>query len=182
MIELTSDHEYFVDGRKVPGFTEIATAMGLVSYYNCDPYYLERGSAVHAATALFDTGKLDWDSVDPRIEGYLEAYIRFRTEASADWDHTEEPLYHPTYRYCGTPDRFSPLIDIKTGQGYVIQLEAYAELLRANGYDPDRTGYMLHLKENGTYKLETHKYDRKLRGIWLSAVSVFHYRKDKGLL
>ena len=185
MIELTTDHRYICDGAEVPGFTHIAQTMGLVKYFNTDSFYLERGSAIHLATAYMDRGILNLDSVDPRIMGFLQAYQQFNGDHAWDqWEHIEEPLFHPTYRYCGCPDRWSDkcLLDIKGVQGYPIQLEAYAELLRANGYDPGRQGYMLHLKEDGKYKIETHKYDRRLLGVFLSAVSVFHYRKEKGLI
>jgi hypothetical protein len=183
MIELTDKHEYFVDGTRLPGFSEIAEKMGLVKYFNRDEFYLARGQAVHVATAMMDMGILDEESVDERIRGYVNAYRKFRDEQPFhEWKHTEESLNHPIYRFCGTPDRFLPLLDIKTGASDPIQLEAYAELLRANSYDPGRQGYMLRLKEDGTYKLETHRYDRKLLGVFLSAVSVFHYRKERGLL
>lgn len=184
MVALTADHRYLVDGQPVPGFTEICRAIGLVDYYNKDPYYLDRGRVVHIATALIDKGRLDWDTVDERIEGFLQAYLRFRCEQPFNncWEHSETSLHHPLYRYCGTPDRFLPLIDIKTGQGDPIQLDAYAELLRANGYDPGRAGYMLHLRADGSYRLKAHKFDRQLLGVWLSAVSVYHYKKGKGLL
>ena len=185
MIELDeATHTYKVDGVVCPSVTSIMSAMGLVKYFNRDEFYLARGQAVHLATAMMDMNILDEESVDERIEGYVSAYRRFRDETNIDacWKHTEERLHHPTYRYCGTPDRFLPLLDIKTGQGDLIQLEAYGELLRANGYDPGRTGYMLHLKADGTYKLEPHKYDRKLLGVFLAACSVWHYRNEKGLL
>jgi hypothetical protein len=131
---------------------------------------------------MIDNFTLDYNSVDPAIEGFVDAYFHFKDETRMEFEHSEVPLSHTTYRYCGTPDRFLPLLDLKTGAGDVIQLEAYAELLRANGYDPGRTGYMLHLKADGTYKLEPHKYDRKLLGVFLAACSVWHYRNEKGLL
>lgn len=183
MIELTPDHKYMCDGICLPGFSEIARATGLVKFFNSDPWFMERGTAVHTATALMDRNLLDWDTIDERIQGYVDAYHKFKCEQPFnDLEHVEESLKHPTYAYCGTLDRFLPLLDIKTGQGDVIQLEAYAELLRANGYDPGRVGYLLNLNGDGTYSLKIHKYDRKLLGVWLSAVSVFHYRKEKGLL
>ena len=182
MIELSAEHVYRVDGQILPGFSEIAKTMGLVKYFNCDPWFMERGTAIHEACYLHDLHILDWDTVDPRILGFVEAYILFQDETGIVCGNAETPLSHSTYRYCGKPDRFLPLIDIKGVQGYPIQLEAYAELLRANGYDPGRQGYMLHLKENGTYKLETHRFDRKLLGVFLSATSVFWYRKERGLI
>lgn len=182
MIELNEAHEYTVDGCRYPGFSEIAKATGLVRYFNSDQFFMERGSAIHEATHLIDRGELDWTTIDERIEPFLEAYVKFKEETGIEWEHSEESLVHGIYRYCGTPDRFLPLYDIKSGQGDVLQLEAYAELLRANGYDPGRIGYLLQLNGDGTYKVIPHKYDRKLLNVWLSAVGVYQYRRLKGLL
>jgi hypothetical protein len=182
MITLTAQHEYLVDGERFPGFSEIAKATGIVRYFNSDQFFLERGSAIHAATHLIDRGELDWSTVDDRIEPFLDAYMRFKEENGVTWEHAEESLAHPIYRYCGTPDRFLPLYDLKSGQGDTIQLEAYSELLRANGHNPGPYGYLLQLNGDGTYKIIRHRFDRNLLGVWLSAVSVYHYRKQKGLL
>ena len=184
MIELSADHRYIVEGQEWPGFTRIAQTTGIIRKYTGDPWYGERGTAVHRATVMIDNNTLDWESVDERIGGFLDAYVKFRHEHPIFFpsELSEHSLSHSTYKFCGTLDRFPPLIDLKTGESNPIQLEAYAELLRANGYDPGRQGYMLHLQENGNYKLETHKFDRKLLGVWLSACSVWWFRKEKGLL
>jgi hypothetical protein len=176
-------HTFTVDGQVIPSVTQILKIIGLVQFFNCDGWYLKRGQIIHQCCHMIDQGILDPNSIDPQIEGYIEAYLKFKDEYMPyGWEHAEEPLYHPTYLYGGIPDRWGPLYDLKSGAGDVLQLEAYAELLRANSYDPGRQGYMLRLKEDGTYKLETHRYDRKLLGVFLSAVSVFHYRKERGLL
>ena len=184
MIEFSeATHTYKFLGVILPSVTQIMTEIGLIKPYTGDPWYGERGSAIHAATELIDAGTLDWDTVDGRIEGYLTAYHKFKDEQPfSDWDHSEVAMVHPTYRYAGRPDRFLPLVDIKSGAGDVIQLAAYGELLRANGFDPGREAFMLKLNENGTYKLTSYKFNRKDTSIWLSAVSLWHYRKEKGLV
>jgi hypothetical protein len=183
VVALSDEHIYTVNGGIVPGFTEIATVMKLVNYWNKDPWYMERGRAVHSATYLLDMGKLDWTTVDPRIEGFLEAYENFKRNMGITWQLREAKLYHRWAHYCGTLDGALPeLWDIKTGEGDPIQLEAYAELMRANGYNPGFRGNMLNLHEDGKYSITMHRFDRVLRNIWLNAVNVYHYRKMKGLL
>jgi hypothetical protein len=181
-ITIDEQHIYRVAGAVMPGYSEISKAMGLVHYWNRDPWYMERGNIVHKETLKLDNNELDWDTLDPRVKGFIEAYQVFKEESGITFDHGERMFHCPTYRYCGTIDRFLPLLDIKTGQGDTLQLEAYAHLLEVNGYPKQTKGYILNLNENGTFKLEPYKFDRTRRSIWLSAVIVYWYRKLKGLL
>jgi len=173
-------HTYSESGQVIPSVTQILSGEGLVTYFNIDPWYLERGKAIHKACEYFDKGILDWDFVDPQIIGFVSAYMNFRTELEYGYDlsHIEESLYHPIYHYAGTPDRFLPLLDIKGVQGCELQLEAYAELLRANKINPGREAYTLHLKEDGTYKSVPYKFNRTNLGIFLSAVTLYNYKRS----
>lgn len=190
-MEITCDenHIYRVDGKICPGYSEIATATGLVKPYNGDPWYGERGTAVHTICDLIDDDELDESSIDGSdgttdLRGYADAYRKYLQDNEPKWDLSEQMLYHPVYKYCGTIDRvaFYSLIDIKTGKtANPLQLEAYAELLRVNGYVIDEM-YFLFLREDGTYKLKEHKYDRHLLGVWLSAVTIYNYKKKEGLV
>lgn len=74
-------------------------------YKTLDPWYAEKGHAVHSATEFFDKGTLDLDSVDPQIMGYLDAYRQFRKDLPLDILGIEVRLWHPRYRYAGTIDR-----------------------------------------------------------------------------
>jgi len=184
MIEFEeSTHTYWVDGTVYPSVTQIMSAIGLVRPYTGDPWYGERGTACHVAAVLFDQGILDPESVDPAISGFLDAYARFKRETGMEWEYTEKRFHHPVYRFCGTIDRALPLVDLKsTNSACDLQLSFYGELLRANGIDPGRTSYFLHLREDGSYRLAPYKFNRRDTNICLAAASLFHWRKEHNLL
>jgi hypothetical protein len=69
-------------GRIIPGHTRVLDLGGLVDYNAIAPDILEHkselGREVHAATRLHDLGKVF--SFDPRMAGYLAAWIGFREQ------------------------------------------------------------------------------------------------------
>lgn len=162
-ISLDSEHIYsveFPDGKIIHpiGFTKLCNDYGLIPNYYGSEWFGQRGVAVHRGTELIDKDDLDWDSVQDGIKPFLEAYHKFKEETKMAFQCIEIPLYHPQWNFCGTPDRFLPLLDLKTGQGYPIQLATYGELLRANDINPGTEAFMLTLKENGNYSLQGYKY------------------------
>lgn len=110
MDELVYDdhtHTYRVNGRLIPHITEIVPS----DYSHVPPEHLERarqrGTAVHKATELYDQGLLDWSTLRPNIEPYLEAWIKACAEYEIEFEleDIERRLYHPIDRYGGTGDR-----------------------------------------------------------------------------
>src|SRR3990172_3339973 len=124
----------------LPHVTAILRDAGLVSVEWFTDYHRERGSVLHAATALLDEGDLDPESVDPAIEARLRQYDRWKQEAGygsggLTIEYIEEPVENSTYRYCGTVDRTVTLngregvLDIKgptQDRAHAIQVAAYA--------------------------------------------------------
>ena len=141
-------------------------------------WYLERGSAVHRATYLIDTNQLDENTVDSRIRGFLDAYTKFKKESGFVFEHREEPLYHPLCKYCGTPDAWYPLIDIKCNSNYnPLQLGGYAELIASSGFRRPKEAFHLNLYEDGRYSLNAVKEDlRQLSQVFLSVLVVNRWR------
>src|SRR6266849_2539995 len=68
------------DGRIIPGHTRVLDLGGLVSYRDIEPDILERKAAIgketHVACLLHDQEKVF--TFDPRVQGYLNAWINFR--------------------------------------------------------------------------------------------------------
>jgi len=179
-IILTDDHKYIVDGKPKLNVTKVLELSGLSNYYPRDPWYLERGKIVHMATVMIDNDTLDWDTVDDRIRGYLEGYGKFIMDTGWKFQYSELKLWHPIYDYCGTPDRFLPLLDIKTGEDNEEQLGGYWELLYANDYKPPREAHTLKLNENGTYKLnQTKEPITKLRDVFLAGLTIAKWKERK---
>lgn len=177
---IQDSHLYIVNGNPCQSsVTKELEKAGLSKYWNKDEWYMERGRAVHTATHLIDLDQLDWDTVDSRILGFLEGYLKFKKESGIVFEHREVSLYDPIYRFCGTPDAFYPLTDIKTGEENEVQLGAYWQLLKANGHKTGKEAFSLLLNENGTYKFNPVKDVKLLSQVFLSALVINRYRENK---
>lgn len=185
MHEITLDekHIYRVDGIITPGVHEILEATGLVKPYLGDPWYGGRGTAIHTACELLERDDLDESLVNPEIAGFVDAYRLFLADAPLKgWTNVEVRLFDPIYQFCGTPDRFLPLCDIKSGDMETLQLAAYGQLLRVNGFYPGREAFFVKLLENGKYKLYPYKFNTGDTNIFLSACQIYHERIRRKLL
>lgn len=164
-------HKYILDGEELPSVSELCRFISREIYQDVAQWRLdqaaERGTAVHKATEALDKyGKID---VEDDILQYIQAYIKFRKEHTADWQKIEFAAHHPKDRYAGTVDRYGlldgtlSLLDIKTS--YTIhtplcsaQLNLYRRMLSANDIPVDRL-YILHLKKDGSYQLKEFDFD-----------------------
>ena len=158
-------HTYEYNGLVVPSVSEILRFMSREVYGDINKYILdraaERGTAVHAATQVLDEhGLVDCPE---EICGYLEAYVAFRREHSAEWKYIEKPLAHPDLLYAGTIDRagvvdgLSTIVDIKTNSAVKkplvkAQLNGYKLLMDTIGFKANRL-CCLQLMANGKYRL-----------------------------
>lgn len=160
-----ASHTYQFNGQVVPGVTSILSP--LTDFSRVPPAVLEAasqfGKAVHRACELDDLGELDEAALDPALKPYLQAWRKFSAEHQVQWDVIEEPVYHNTMRYAGTPDRFGlvngvrTVVDIKsTAQLYPAvgpQLAAYANAL----LEPFAIRMAVQLKADGTYVAKAYK-------------------------
>jgi hypothetical protein len=168
MPEFTFDaerHEYRLDGHRLPSVTELIRPLTDDCYANIPPAVLERarqrGQDVHLATELDDENDLDEETLDPEIAGYLAGWRKFKADTKARILFGEKPLYHPSMRYAGRPDRvveiekFNWLLDYKAVAEVMepvhVQLCGYAMLLEPAW--PIQKRAALHLRPDGTYRL-----------------------------
>jgi hypothetical protein len=158
-------HQYKVNGKVVPSVTEILEHLTAPGYGKVNPSILEeakeRGTAVHELTEDIDLG-MPPEYIDPFVEGYIVAYMRFLADYDVEWDFIEHPFYVPLWEYCGTIDRVGKLdgnpcvLDIKTTSSptadqkiaVCCQTAAYAVGMPGS-YDR----YALYLHSDGTYDL-----------------------------
>jgi hypothetical protein len=109
---ITDNHEYFFKNKKVDGLTSTIKEAGLIR--EGDPYYANKGTAVHLATEFYDRGTLDESTVDSQIQGYLDSWKKFRIEQNYIPTHIEYMIFHPELMVASKVDRL-PLLEIKSG-------------------------------------------------------------------
>jgi hypothetical protein len=184
-----AEHSYTVDGTRVPSVTQILTVLGF--HGDRKMYFTEavatRGSIVHEIIEEHIKGTLIEDIIHDDYVGYFKAFCRFENESSLATFPAliEAPLYSEQYRFAGKPDIIGKLngresvIDIKTGDpGHAAQVQTAAyEIL----YGKPLKRYALRLNPDWTYKL-TEYADKGDKNIFLSALAVYHWQKNKGVI
>lgn len=140
-------HTYRVDGRDIPGVTEILKAAGIGHSAESDSGFAisddvmeaarDRGTDVHYACELLDRNDLDFDSLDEEIAAYVVGYQNWKDATGFVPDMIEQVVYCPEHDYVGTLDRAGwigdqrVVVDLKSGSGglkpwHRKQLAAYA--------------------------------------------------------
>lgn len=137
-------HQYFWDGKPIPGVSEILRATGQAKDWKDVPvYYRERGQAAHQAIALFLKGTLDETSVDEVIQPYLNQFKEWiNKERGAGLLFSENPFYSEKLVFAGTVDlicneciydiKCSKKLDADAEWQYSMQGAAYRTLVREN--------------------------------------------------
>lgn len=103
-------HRYFYGGERVAGVSEILSGLGIVDRSHFTDFGRERGVAVHAALEFHLTWGLDWDSVDPRIRGFIDGALKYLSVAGVKGGPdtiVERSVYNSLFRYAGTLDLFA---------------------------------------------------------------------------
>lgn len=178
-----SRHEYRLDGIRVPSVTQVLG--DIVPGWQADPWYLERGTAVHACAAMIARGE-DFDH-DPQIAGQVKAIRRFFKEVRPVVFAVEKMVHSLRYRYAGTFDlsamighRFL-LIDWKASIGPATrwQLAAYYVAYRecADNKNIPRHGCGVQINADGTYKIGEIYDLKRLENEWLAMRTVYGIRE-----
>jgi hypothetical protein len=194
-LELDSDHIYRLDGRKVPGFTQIAQNMGLIPDMSFATVAgRDEGTALHEWCDFAAQGLKPDADPDPRIAPRYTQFLKFLAETEFKRVGSESLLYHPMLGYCGKPDLWGTLagrnviIDIKGGARlpfHALQLAAYRILLREGvGADgvPVKFGlvpasiYTLYLSDEN-YRLSQVEYPALHERNWGAIVAAYHAKK-----
>ncbi len=185
-------HEYFLDGAKIPSVTQVLKDAGIINFSNVSIEILNAaclfGIAVHKTCELYDMQNLDESSLDPNLQPYLNAWIKFRKDTKFEIKGIEKKVYSRKFRYAGTLDRVGFLfinkysvIDIKTGfelsPATAIQTAAYdyayQEMIGTRAHNKR---YSVLLKPDGTYKVEEYKNKNDF-DIFLAALSVYNFKE-----
>ncbi len=182
------DHSYWLDGRELESVTEILSLSGIADYRFSNADAMARGSYVHTATEMIDRGTLDWEILDDTLRPYCEAYQRFIEDKRPEILLSEKPMYHAAYLYAGKPDRVflmdgvTSLADMKTGvpnRATQIQVAAYREMVRVSEDIHCAKCFSLHLRDDGTYRLDEIKDLKRNFQIFLGAMVVERWKKGE---
>ena len=165
---------------ELPALTNILKAVGIIKYYRNSEAAMHRGKAVHRALELIDKGELDWGSVDSRMYGYIEAYLKFKKNYSGGvYAAIEEPTYHKHKLYGCTPDRVAgtAVLDFKTGgqeQWHALQLTGCADALKSQGIKIDSL-CGVYLRDNGDYDPVAHDPEYEA---WDGILQTYRWTKE----
>lgn len=161
--------------------TAILNACGLRQWPACvsqadRDFYLNRGTQIHRVTEMYDAGTLDESSVDPRIQGFLDAWKLFRQQVGGKILAQEREVKNLKLGYQGRLDLvLGPcgvcgditVVDKKTNQAddfTRLQLCGYRACLK---YKRMRR-MAVSLFETGRYKCEVYDNDEMDVKTWLA--------------
>jgi len=177
-------HQYFINDRPVPSVTQVVRAiLGDAIWNATDPWYLERGTAVHACAALIAQGKQF--EHDPAIDGQVRACRKFFADWKPEVLEIERQLYGERYQFAGTMDmlcrlnqRSDVIVDWKSALSEVaeIQIGGYGVMCPQARY-----GIVVALQDDGNYKCgEMFKLDRR-KNEFLALRSSYSIKQRLGL-
>jgi len=186
-------HEYFSGDALIPGVTTILKP--IIDYSDIDPNVLKHkamlGTYVHFATELYDTGILDFNSLDPLITPYVSAWVKFLDDTDFIIEQTEHVVFYERYLYAGTLDRVGLLndcrivLDIKCVSTLTnavgVQLSAYQEAENSIRKKADhiKKRFALQLKPDSSYRLEPYSNKTDFK-IFTSLLTVYNWRLKNG--
>jgi hypothetical protein len=185
-------HTYTFNGKKVPPVSTILKEAGFIA--NLERFTEEgrdRGKAVHKAIEVHCRGAHCFKS--PALDPYINAFKNF--EKDCDW--VSELVEHKMAcdQYAGTCDNIGmfqgnrAILDVKTGAISAttgLQLVAYEKLYRGEVENAvlkivNIKRFALQLTDTGRYILTEFK-ERSDSYIWDSAVAIYHWRRNHGLI
>lgn len=177
---LEESHTYFVDGKRVPGVSDILKQVGLQKeYFGTDTFYRDRGIATHAAIKLILEGKLDQSSVDPVCQPYIDGAMRFLDTLKTPIQAVEQQLYSSRLNFAGTLDLVAgdTLYDWKCSKSpdpaSELQGAAYS-LLWGENYGLEIPFRVIKLPGDGTFKIIDYKTESP--NLWDAVMEIWRWK------
>jgi hypothetical protein len=147
-----------------------------------------RGNAVHKIIHYYEKGTINWDTVDPSLIGYFEAYTKAKAEMAGEVIMQESIVYNNIYKYAGTLDAlwkckdFDVLVDFKTGNirpWHTFQLQLYSNCV---GYLRPRKLVALELHDDGSYCPVYFNDTINDRALALSLPGLYNWKMNNNLI
>jgi hypothetical protein len=181
-------HEYTLEGIHIPSVSELMSP--ILSDFEIDPKYAERGTAVHTLTELWDTDLYLPELADDELTPYMMAYEDFHDQYDVEIIQLEEIVFNPTLMYAGRLDRVwriggaDHLTDIKTGgkykqhlfQGCAYRMASTRDVEHISNLYLNPFSFKLH-----TWKQEEEEYGNKMVEA-LSLIYWDNHRRDRKAL
>jgi len=179
-------HTYTINGRIYPSVTQIIKGvLGDELWYK--DWYAGRGRAIHQAIHYLVKNRLNYDSLDERIVGQIEAFKKFLVETGFTVLESEIQMYSNTYQFAGTADlilsdKASNLIlaDIKSSieSKVDLQLAGYSILY---GSSRIKQFCAVGLSEDGNYKMRWVKDIKIAERVFMSCLTVYNWKKQNNM-
>ena len=189
-------HEYKIDGKPVPSYSQIARDLGLVDFSRVSEvnlkYKQEVGLAVHLAIFYANDGRLLMDSLDDVVRSYYNSWMLFvdMYKPTIMTDYSENPICSFRWNYGITPD----IVMEQKGGLTVLELKCVSSMNPATALQT--AAQKIALEE--TYKLKIkHRWGLQLipndipkisaylkstdESSWKSAVNTWYWKKANGL-
>lgn len=180
-----ASHTYYIDGCEVLSVTQVLVEAGIIDTKWFTVQGRHRGSTVHKCIELLVKGTLDLNSVDPKIEGYLDAYRLFVNDTGFECDEVERRVWSPSGGFAGTLDQLggikggTAIVDTKTGallRPTGVQLTGYA-----SGYQQETGTFVdrligLQLKPDGTYSMKVYRPEFE---VWKACLKIAWWKRGK---
>lgn len=176
-----ANHLYTVDGVLRPGITDILKKSGISKDYDgVDPFYRDRGTAVHLAIKFFLKGTLDESTLDPVCAPYLEGFKKWwSTVEDLPLQASEKALYSPRLGFCGTLDLVigDVILDMKCSKDPDPASEvqgAAQQILWAENVGTMLPFRVLQLPGNGDFNII--EYEKTSPNLWDGVMEVYHWK------
>jgi len=178
-------HEYRIGGSVVSSVTQIVG--DVLPGFKADPWYLERGRAVHECYAfLARSEKFECDKV---CEPYVEAWHKWRDAVQPRFISIERRVYSVKYRFAGTMDLLARINDTAVIVDYkssldariIWQLAGYAIALEEEGGIKVDHGYGVQLSEDEKFKSTPLLELKRAKREFLSMLTVHNLRTRLGI-
>lgn len=150
-----------------------------------------RGVAVHLAVRLALEGKLDWMTVDTRIEGRIKAILKFLSDSKFTPIAIECRLASEIHQYAGCIDCVAEheceltIIDWKSTfePSAEVQLGLYENLWCINDSRSIRRGVIVECRDDGSYKCHwmTGRELKSAGQVGLAMLSIWSWLERNGL-
>lgn len=193
-----ASHRYTLDGKAVPGVSEIIEAA--YDFRFVDAAAMEKardlGKKVHKTVELFEQGTLDEKTLHPLLHKRLDGYKRFKDDYRYVSVAQEEKVASRKYGFCGTLDNRGLLLpahvadpeeelllDVKTGDEYAphkLQTAGYKiAAVEMQLLNPNAKRLSLYLDEDG-YRVRWHTHNAMDEVAFISLRNFYHWSKHHG--